>query len=403
MQTAMPAARFAFDALTPQPPDALLSLIKLYADDPRPEKIDLGVGVYRTVDGRTPVFASVKAAEQRLINEQSTKSYLGPEGDLGFLEKIKPIVFGPGSTATEIVGVQTPGGTGALRLAAELLAAGRPEARIWLGSPTWPNHAAIFEMAGLTVVDYPYFDSRTQSIRFGEMLSALDNAASGDAVLLHGCCHNPTGADPDLEQWRVLAERIAARGLVPLIDFAYQGLGAGLDADAAGARLIIQACDNALVAYSLDKNFGLYRERVGALFARSPSHGELVQSNILRLARGAWSMPPDHGAAVVRVILEDTGLTRDWHHELEGMRNRLVEVRAALAAAAPAYAGLAKHHGMFALLPLSADEILRLRMDHGVYMAGSGRINLAGLNSGNVRIFAEALTIVCRDSSSDHD
>ncbi len=385
------SAGLAFDALEPQQPDVLLSLIKLHADDPRPGKIDLGVGVYRTADGRTPVFAAVKAAEQRLLDEQPTKAYLGPEGDFGFLEAIAPIVFGTGEAASDLFAVQTPGGTGALRLAAELLAAGKPGGRIWLGTPSWPIHAGIFEMAGMEVVTYPYFDAATQAVRFDRMLEALSGAAPGDAVLLHGCCHNPTGADPSLDQWRAIAELIVARGLVPLIDLAYQGLGAGLEADAAGLRLVMQACDNALVAYSLDKNFGLYRERVGALFARARGHGELVRSNILRLARCAWSMPPDHGAAVARVILEDPGLTASWREELESMRLRLAQVRAALAQAAPSVAGLAAHHGLFALLPLSPEQVLRLRQDHAVYMAGSGRINLAGLNGDNVQTFARAL------------
>jgi len=380
----------AFAALRPQAPDPLLSLIKLFRDDPRAEKLDLGVGVYRDEAGATPVFHAVKQAEALLLSSQQTKSYLGPEGDHEFLEVLKPIVFGARGP-DGFFAVQTPGGTGALRLAAELAAAGRPGARIWLGTPSWPIHRNIFEAAGLHVETYPVFDAATQRLLFGAMVQALEGAAPGDIVLMHGCCHNPTGADPSAEEWRVIADLLSRRGLVPLVDLAYQGLGGGLAEDAAGLRLLADACDEMIVAYSLDKNFGLYRERTGALFVRSCDHHELVRANLLQLARCLWSMPPDHGAAVARIILQDEALTGRWLAELSVMRRRLREVRGLLGAAIPALAPLAEHNGLFALLPLRPDQVERLRSEHGVYMAGSGRINLAGLTAATAPAFTQAL------------
>jgi aromatic-amino-acid transaminase len=384
-------ARSLFEGLKPQQPDVLLSLIALYRDDPRPQKIDLGVGVYRDAAGATPVFGAVKAAEAVLLETQATKAYLGPEGDLGFLDLIRPMIFGQGAAAADLFGVQTPGGTGALRLAAELANAGTPGARIWLGAPSWPIHAPIFAQAGLTVSTYRYFDAKTQAVCFDEMMTALGQAEAGDVVLLHGCCHNPAGADLSLAQWRAVAELLVKRGAVPLIDLAYQGLGAGLDEDAAGLRLVLETVDAAMVAYSFDKNFGLYRERTGALFVRARGHDELVRSNILQLARCNWSMPPDHGAAVVRVVLESQALTGQWRAELDAMRARLVSVRHALAEADPRLEPLRDQHGLFSLLPLTPAQVEAMRRDHAVYMAGSGRINLAGLGADTVQPFVQAL------------
>jgi aromatic-amino-acid transaminase len=384
------ASGSAFAALRPQAPDPLLSLIKLFREDPRPGKLDLGVGVYRDEAGATPVFQAVKQAETLLVSCQQTKSYLGPEGDLEFLDVLTPIVFGARGAA-DFLAVQTPGGTGALRLAAELVAAGRPGARIWMGAPSWPIHRNIFEAAGLHVETYEVFDPEAQQLQFAAMVKALETAWAGDVVLLHGCCHNPTGADPTLEQWRVLAEIMARRGLVPLIDLAYQGLGRGLAEDAAGLRLIVEAVDEVIVAYSLDKNFGLYRERTGALYVRSSAHADLVRANLLQLARCLWSMPPDHGAAVARTILQDEGLTGRWLAELGVMRTRLREARGLLAKAAPQLAPLAELNGLFALLPLRPQQVERLRSEHGVYMAASGRINLAGLTAATVPAFTYAL------------
>lgn len=386
-----PPSEGLFDALRPQAPDALLSLIGLFRADARPDKLDLGVGVYRDLEGATPVFKAVKAAEAVLLEGQATKAYLGPEGDLGFLEHLKPIIFGDVKDAG-VFGVQTPGGTGALRLGAELIAAARPGARIFMGTPTWPNHPQIFDVTGLRAVTYPYFDSHAQTVRFDRMMAALETAECGDALLLQACCHNPTGADLSMDQWRSVADLVARRGLTPLIDLAYQGLGAGLEEDAAGMRLVLDAAADALLAYSCDKNFGLYRERVGALFALSqnPARLDLAASNIKALARANWSMPPDHGAAVVRVILQSEQLTQDWKAELAGMRRRIADVRRALAASAPDLQRLVHQHGMFAQLPLSPAQVAHMRERYGVYMAGSGRINLAGLTPATVSTFAQA-------------
>ncbi|MDE1145953.1 MAG: aspartate/tyrosine/aromatic aminotransferase [Azospirillaceae bacterium] len=385
-----------FDALKPQPADALLSLIALYRDDPRAQKLDLGVGVYRDETGATPVLRAVKAAEARLLETQTSKSYLGPEGDIRYTELLQPIVFGRGLSSDEVAAVQTPGGTGALRLAAELIAKAKPGAKVWLGTPTWPNHAPIMNSAGLTVATYRYYDQATQVVLFDEMMAALNGADAGDIVLLHGCCHNPAGADLDAAQWKAVAELVAARGLVPLIDLAYQGLGDGLEQDAAGARQVLAAVPDALLAYSCDKNFGLYRERVGALYvkAATAARTELIRTNILSLARANWSMPPDHGAALVRVILDDAGLTESWRTEVDEMRTRINQVRQALATGDDRLAFLARQRGMFSLLPLSAEQVGVLRRDHAVYMAGSGRINLAGLTVATVPQFIGALRAV---------
>jgi aromatic-amino-acid transaminase len=275
-----------------------------------------------------------------------------------------------------------------------LIAAARPGVKMFMGAPTWPNHSQIFDITGLRTVSYLYFDSQSQCVRFDEMMGALAAAEAGDAVLLQACCHNPTGADLSMDQWRAVADLVARRGLTPLIDLAYQGLGSGLEDDAAGMRLVLDAAPDALLAYSCDKNFGLYRERVGALFAQSqhPKRLDLAASNIRALARANWSMPPDHGAAVVRTILESAQLTEDWKAELESTRCRIVVVRQALSGATPSLSALARQHGMFAQLPLSPAQVARMRDQHGVYMAGSGRINLAGLTTATIAPFAEAYT-----------
>lgn len=380
-----------FTGLTPQAPDSLLSLIGLYRRDPRPGKIDLGVGVFRDDLGATPVLAAVKAAEQQLLNTQSTKAYLGPEGDIGYLDLLKPIIFGD-QVDHEVFGVQTPGGTGAVRLACELLQAAKPDIRVFIGAPTWPNHTQILDQLGLETVTFRHYDQRNQRLCFDEMMAVLETARAGDAVLLHACCHNPSGADYSLDQWRAIAELVARKGLTPLIDLAYQGLGLGLDEDAAGMRLVLAAAEDGLLAYSCDKNFGLYRERVGALYtlSRDAEILDLAASNIRALARTNWSMPPDHGAAVVRVILESEALTAVWKSELEAMRGRVADLRQRLARAVPALAPLAGQHGLFGLLPLSPAQVASLREDHAIYMAGSGRINLAGLTVDNIDTFARA-------------
>ena len=388
------------DALQAQPADALLALIKLHAADPRDDKIDLGVGVYRTGDGATPVFKAIKGAEQRLVDEQDSKSYLGPEGDGGFVSGLMPYIFGENpERGGRIAGMQTPGGTGAVRLALAL-AQKAGARRVHLGTPSWPNHAQIVSDLGLETVPFDHaLPDGTANL--DAVLRVIREGGEGDLVLLHGCCHNPTGIDYTDEQWRAIAEALADSAVLPVLDIAYQGLGHGMEEDAAGIRTVIDAVPEALVAYSCDKNFGLYRDRVGAFYVLAKEAGDLdaIMSNANMLARATWSMPPDHGGAAVRIVVEDKDLTRDWLGELDDMRERMRGVRERLAAADGDIPGLnlsalADQNGLFAVIPLSSDQIAALRKDHGIYMAGSGRINVAGLHRGNIDKFIAALATV---------
>ncbi len=386
-----------FQTLQPQPDDPLLALIGLYRDDPRSNKIDLGVGTYRDEAGGTPVFAAIKSAEQILTETQETKAYLGPEGSRRFVELLRPIAFGKGDAlGSRLVGVQTPGGSGGLRLGAELIDAATPGARVLVGMPTWPNHRPVLEAAGLQVVPYRFFDPATQAICFDDMLAALSAAEPGDAVLLHGCCHNPTGADLSMAQWAEVTDVIAKRGLLPLIDLAYQGLGDGLDADAQGMRHVLAHAEEAVVAYSCDKNFGLYRDRVGAVFvlSRDAAGSATVWGNLLSLARVNWSMPPDHGAAAVSIVLDNQELKRSWHDELDRMCRRIAAVRQAVAKTESRLGFLARQKGMFSQLPITPATVKALLDGHGIYMAGSGRVNVAGLRTQDAGAFVAALQAV---------
>ena len=387
------------DRLDQQPPDALLALIKLHDADTRADKIDLGVGVYRTGQGGTPVFGAIKAAEQKLVDEQETKAYLGPEGDMDFVHALMPYVFGGDPTrGGRIEGMQTPGGTGAVRLALAL-AKRAGVTRVLMGTPSWPNHAQILADLGLELAAFPHATA-DGAADLDALEAALAGAGEGDAVLLHGCCHNPTGIDYTPAQWDEIAALLARKPVLPIIDLAYQGLGDGLDQDAYGTRAVIAAVPEALIAYSCDKNFGLYRDRVGALYVYAQDAEQLgrVLSNGHALARAAWSMPPDHGAAAVRLVLEDERTTAQWLDELEQMRARIGQVRAALGQAGKAGSldllPVARGRGMFATLPLSKEQIERLRSDHSIYMAGSGRINIAGLTMGSLPKFVAALANV---------
>lgn len=378
-----------FDTLTRQPDDPLLALIGLYKADPRSEKVDLGVGVYRDEQGATPVFGAVKEAERRLLENQSTKTYVGPEGDPVYLERLWELTVGPDGRNRATAAVQTPGGSGAVRLAADLMVRLGTK-KLWLGVPSWPNHVAIFKAAGLEVVTYPFFDVPSQAVLFDAMMTALKGAQAGDALLLHASCHNPTGGVLSPEQWSAVSALIAERGLLPLVDSAYQGFGKGLDQDSAGLRTLLAAVPEALVAVSCSKNFGLYRERTGAIYAvaSSPEAALSVRTNLAGLARTSYSMPPDHGAAVVSTILGDAALTADWMAELETMRNRVATIRRQLAAGLSrrwqVLTAIAEQEGMFSLLPLEEADVMRLRAEHAIYMPGSGRINIAGLKSAEV-------------------
>ena len=386
--------------LEQQPADALLALIKLHNADPRADKIDLGVGVYRTGQGATPVFGAIKAAEQKLVDTQESKSYLGPEGDMGFVRALMPYIFGQDDPTKggRIDGMQAPGGTGAVRLAVAL-AKRAGVGRIIMGLPSWPNHAQILGDLGVELVSFKHAGGDGK-VDMDALHGAIAAAQPGDALLLHGCCHNPTGIDYTPEQWDEIASLITAKGLLPILDLAYQGLGKGMEEDAYGVRKVLSLVPEALVAYSCDKNFGMYRDRVGAIYVMAGDAAGLnrVLSNGHALARAAWSMPPDHGGAAVRLILEDPALTAMWLDELDTMRTRMAQVRARLAEAGSAGAidltPLGHQNGLFSVLPLSGEQILKLREQHGIYMAGSGRVNIAGLTSGNIDKFIADLAAV---------
>ena len=387
------------ERLSPQSPDALLALIKMYAADERGDKVDLGVGVYRTGQGDTPVFGAIKAAEQRLVDTQDTKAYLGPEGDMGFVSALMPYIFGGEvETAGRINGMQTPGGTGAVRLTMALAQKAGVE-RLHMGTPSWPNHAQILKDIELEMV--PFAHARDDgSADVDALLAVIASAGPNDAVLLHGSCHNPTGIDYTNEDWDRIADALATNSVFPIIDCAYQGLGEGMEQDAYGLRRVLKSVPEAFVAYSCDKNFGLYRDRVGAFYALAKSQDDLdiVFSNASALARASWSMPPDHGGAAVRVILSDDMLVAQWLDELTQMRERMRQVRDRLAEAGVAGSvdlrPLGAQNGLFAILPVTPGQVKQLREDHAIYMAGSGRINIAGLHMGNIDKFIGALAEV---------
>jgi aspartate aminotransferase len=391
-----------FETLQPAPADKILALIGQYRADPRSDKVDLGVGVYKDRDGKTPVMRAVREAERRLLERQDTKTYLGLAGDTGFNTLMAKLVFGESADIGRIRAAQAPGGSGALRLVAELLKRTRADATVWLSDPTWPNHIPVMRGAGLRIREYPYFDGLSGTVRFDAMLAALRTAASGDVVLLHGCCHNPTGANLDHSQWTAVAELVVERGVLPFVDIAYQGFGEGLEDDAAGVRLLAAKVPEMVVASSCSKNFAVYRDRVGAamILARDGAQAEVALSQMLSAARTIYSMPPDHGAAAVRIVLEDPALRADWEAELEEMRLRMLRLRIAFAEAlrrqsnSDRFDFVANHRGMFSRLGLSESQVERLRDEHGIYMVGDSRINVAGLPEDGMDSLAKAIVSV---------
>ena len=374
--------------------DSLLALIALADADPRSDKIDVGVGVFRDGSGRTPILEVIKQAERRLLETQTTKSYLGSAGDRRYAQLIGGILLGEHADDERIAGLQTPGGCGALRLGFELIGAVNPQARVLVGTPTWPNHPPIIRSVGLEIVNYLYYDRDRTSILFDNMVEALSSARRGDVALLHGCCHNPTGADLNAEQWAKVTRIVADRGLIPLVDIAYQGFGRGLNEDAHGLRGILSACDEVIVAQSCDKNFSVYRDRVGTLFLKTSSAEATARAmaHVHQIAREMWSMPPDHGAAAVHIVLEDEALRAQWHVELDAMRNRINSVRQRIAAAHPRLAFIGGQYGMFSMLPISKEQVHALRENHAIYMADSGRFNVVGMSDSQVDRFVEAIT-----------
>lgn len=375
-----------FEQLPASKGDPILALMAEFRADERPDKIDLGVGVYKDAAGRTPIMRAVKAAETRLLGDQATKAYVGLAGDTGFNDAMGRMILGGSLDEARFSAVQTPGGGGALRELFELVKWSRPEATIWLSDPTWANHRAIIDKVGLARDVYAYFDAETRAVDFDAMVLSLAAARAGDCILLHGCCHNPTGANLTLDQWQTLAGLFADRGLVPFIDLAYQGFGDGLDEDVAGVRLMAEAVPETMIAASCSKNFGLYRDRVGVAIALSETGPRAnVQAALGTLARANYSMPPDHGAATVRLILEDGGLRTDWVDELTEMRERMLGLRGGFsnalrkAAGSDRFSFIATHRGMFSLSGATPEQVERLRAEHAIYLIGDGRMNVAGL------------------------
>jgi aspartate aminotransferase len=396
-----------FETLKPLPTDAILGVMTLFRADQHPAKIDLSVGVYQDEQGRTPVLASVKRAEQTVIDAQDSKTYVAIAGNAGFNRGVEELLYGKGHpvlAADRVATVQTPGGSGGLSVAGHLLARARPSARVYLSEPTWPNHLPLLKLAGLILETYPYYDYARHCVDFDAMLAKLEKASVGDLVLIHGCCHNPCGADLSHEQWEALTQLCERRGLVPFIDFAYQGLAEGLDEDAFGLRLMASRLPEVVVVSSCSKNLGLYRERVGAASFVSPSAdaAKLVLANASNVARGIYSMPPDHGAAIVSQILHDPALRSQWVHELAEMRTRLNSLRRLLVEKLAArktpidFSFIAKERGMFSFLGITKEQVIRLREEFHIYMVESSRVNIAGVNHGNVDRVADAIAAVLK-------
>jgi aromatic-amino-acid transaminase len=390
-----------FASLKPQPADKILQLIGQYRADPRADKIDLGVGVYKDATGLTPVMRAVKAAELRLWETERTKTYTGLAGEPEFNTALAQLVLGETHDGDRVASVATPGGTGACRQAFELVRMAAPDATIWVSDPTWPNHLSILNYLGIRTRLYRYFDAETRGVNFGAMMADLADVRAGDVVLLHGCCHNPTGANLTLPQWQAVADHLATSGAVPLIDIAYQGFGDGLEADAAGLRLVVRHLPEVLIAASCSKNFGIYRERTGALIALSdPSQRDVTQANLAFLNRQNFSFPPDHGARLVTMILTDPALRADWQAELEEVRLGMLSLREALArelrdlSGSDRFGFIAAHRGMFSRLGASPEQVERLKTEHGIYMVGDSRLNIAGLNAGTVPVLARAILAV---------
>ena len=392
-----------FETLEPKPADAILKLIAEHRDDPRANKIDLGVGVYRDANGITPILKTVKTAEQWLVDNQASKAYLGCAGDPEFCTAIQNLSFGDSSEQNgRITTLQTPGGSAALRVAAGLILRATPDVTMWVSDPTWNNHVPLLGGAGVKLQPYPYYDNDQNCIRFEEMLAVLGEAAAGDLVLLHGCCHNPTGMDLTVEQWQQLADLLEDRNLIPFIDFAYHGFAVDLDADAYPVRTMFARFAEMIVANSCSKNFGLYRDRVGSLsiVGASAESAAIVDSQAQNIVRTLYSVPPDHGGAVVARILNDDDLRETWLVELAGMRQRLQSMRkllvAALGKSAPQhdFSHIERANGMFCYLGVSAEQVARLKKDYGIYLVDSSRINVCGITEGNVSYLAESIAAV---------
>jgi aspartate aminotransferase len=394
-----------FERLERVPDDPILGLMAAFRADPDPKKVDLGVGVFRDAKGDTPVLDCVRKAEQAVLERQTSKTYVAPAGNAAFNQAMEKLVFGSGHpvfAAERVRSIQGPGGCGALRLGAELVRLAAPQATIHVSTPTWANHVPLLTGAGLPLGRYPYYEPARGAVNFGAMCQALEALPAGEVVLLHASCHNPTGADLSQAQWQELVPLFRRRNLLPYIDMAYQGLGTGEDEDAYGIRLFAAQLPEVLVAVSCSKNFGLYRERVGVLHivTAQPASGLAALSNEVRVARSLYSMPPDHGAAIVNEILAHDALRASWVQELSVMRERINDLRrqlvAQLRAALPArdFDFIAQQRGMFSLLGLTVAEVKRIRAERHVYMTDDSRINIAGLRANNIEYFARGVAHV---------
>ncbi len=391
------------NTLNSLPPDPILGVIAAFEADDNPEKIDLGVGVYRDAQGDTPILRSVLKAEQLLLDTQITKTYLGPAGVPGFNQAMSELLFGanhPVLEAGRVRTIQTPGGTGALRLAADLIQAARPGSTVWASQPTWANHLAIFPAAGLSMREYPYFDAECSELRFEAMMSSLEEVNERDVVLFHACCHNPSGVSPTPAQWEDIANRVAERGCTPLVDIAYMGFETGIEEDTLLVRLLAERCPELIVASSCSKNFAMYRERVGAISVMTESAHKTsdVISVVNNLSRKNYSMPPAHGPAVIDIILNSDELSAMWRGEVREMRERINQLRRDLAvklnaaSAGRDFSFLARQSGMFSFLGLSPEQVQRLSDEYSIYTVSSSRINIASFNAGNMDYFVSALT-----------
>lgn len=394
-----------FDKLELAPPDPILGLEEAFKRDPNPAKINLSVGVYKDADGNTPIFRTVKRAEEIILREETSKSYLGIDGSPEYGAAVQSLIFGaqhPAVAGRLAVTAHTPGGTGGLRVAADFLKKVNPNARMWVSQPSWPNHPNVFRAAGLGVESYPYFDAAGNRLAFAEMLAALDKAAAGDVVVLHGSCHNPTGIDPTPDQWTQIADLLEARALLPLVDFAYQGLAEGLRQDVQGILTLCRPGRETLIASSYSKNFGLYNERVGALtlVAAAPAAAQAALSHIKTVIRTNYSNPPAHGAKIVTTILQSPALAAEWEAEVAAMRRRIWEMRRSFVAGLKAagagrdFSFIERQHGMFSFTGLTVEQVKRLRSEYSIYIVDSGRINVAGITPSNLPILCKAIAEV---------
>lgn len=394
-----------FDQLSALPADPLLGLITAFREDKNPDKVDLGVGVYRNESGVTPIMTSIQKAAQIHLQTEDSKSYIGPGGVLGYIDGIKQLILSKDSGVYKderIAGLQTPGGCGALRIGAELLKRLKEDVTVWVSDPTWANHIPLIKSAGLKIKTYPYYDPATNGVNFDAMDAQLAELGSNDIVLLHGCCHNPTGADLSFNQWQQIAERSAKQGFVPFIDIAYQGLGDGLDADVKGVRYLSENVDELIIATSCSKNFGLYRERVGALLVQTSSaeQAKAIQTQIQDIARANYSMSPAYGGFLVDTVFADQALRSEWESELAMMANRIKSLRSGLLdklqqrGVEQDFSFITQQKGMFTYLGISKQQVHQLRDDFAIYMADSSRINVAGLNTHCLDYVADALKTV---------